>query len=102
MIFFLDVDDVSLQSARENITANGLDSRITLVKSDPSGSILPSDIDNGSAYDFTMCNPPFYKDREEVKISSEAKQFGPNAVSCYIWVSAFGSSLSSRFARVRT
>ena len=27
-----------------------------------------------------MCNPPFYRDREEVLSSAEAKQVGPSAV----------------------
>lgn len=29
---------------------------------------------------FTMCNPPFYRDKEEVLVSAEAKELGPNAV----------------------
>ena len=32
------------------------------------------------AFDFTMCNPPFYSSKEEVQRSAEAKQYQPNAV----------------------
>lgn len=77
----LDLDDISLESAHHNITTNGLDDRITLVKSDPQGSILPLNAEDNEIYDFTMCNPPFYSDREEVQRSAEAKQISPNSVS---------------------
>ena len=30
--------------------------------------------------DFTMCNPPFYSNHEDVQRSAEGKEYGPNAV----------------------
>lgn len=42
---------------------------------------------DGVAYDFTMCNPPFYGSREEVQQSAEGKEYGPNAVR--IWPDLF-------------
>ncbi|KAK7692919.1 hypothetical protein QCA50_004558 [Cerrena zonata] len=75
-----DIDDISLKSAQKNIESNSLKERIDLIKSDPSGSILPMTLHDDIIYDFTMCNPPFYSDKDEVRQSAEAKQIGPNAV----------------------
>lgn len=80
-LFIQDIDELSLKYAKMNIENNNLSDRITLVKSDPSGPILPISSKDDIVYDFIMCNPPFYSDREEVLRSAEAKEFEPNAVS---------------------
>ncbi|PCH37807.1 S-adenosyl-L-methionine dependent methyltransferase [Wolfiporia cocos MD-104 SS10] len=82
-----DVDEKSLDFARRNVQTNLLDSRISVVKSDPTGPILlrvlqddtllPQGVDS---FSFTMCNPPFYSSREEILRSAEAKEFEPTAV----------------------
>ncbi|CCM00501.1 uncharacterized protein FIBRA_02535 [Fibroporia radiculosa] len=88
-LFNPDVDEKSLESARFNVRRNNLDDRITVVKSKPSGSMLlhlfesnsdGASTSNGVHFDFTMCNPPFYRNREEILRSAEAKEFGPAAV----------------------
>ncbi|CAL1707924.1 unnamed protein product [Somion occarium] len=80
MFVATDIDELSLKYAKMNIENNNLSDRITLVKSDPSGPILPISSKDDIVYDFIMCNPPFYSDREEVLRSAEAKEFEPNAV----------------------
>ncbi|KAI0074389.1 hypothetical protein K474DRAFT_1648072 [Panus rudis PR-1116 ss-1] len=74
-----EVDEVCAEYASKNINQNRLHDRITLVRSRPSGPIFPME-STSITYDFTMCNPPFYCDREEVLRSAEAKEVGPNAV----------------------
>ncbi|OCH87590.1 hypothetical protein OBBRIDRAFT_820559 [Obba rivulosa] len=93
-----DVDPKSLEFARLNVRENGLDDRICVIQSDPSGVILApltDDAHSGGSpdhehlvamtstsekYDFTMCNPPFYSSHEDIAKSAEAKERGPNAV----------------------
>ncbi|KAH9930660.1 S-adenosyl-L-methionine dependent methyltransferase [Fomitopsis serialis] len=71
-----DVDEKSLQYARLNIQNNNLQDRVSLVQSDPNGPVLQHVL----VFDFTMCNPPFYGSKEDVKRSAEAKEYQPNAV----------------------
>ncbi|KAI0824476.1 S-adenosyl-L-methionine dependent methyltransferase [Trametes gibbosa] len=76
-----DIDELSLQSARDNVRQNGLQDRIDVRKADPAAPILAPLLESdGPSYDFTMCNPPFYGSREEVQQSAEAKETGPHAV----------------------
>ncbi|KAH9921568.1 S-adenosyl-L-methionine dependent methyltransferase [Epithele typhae] len=82
-----DIDPLSLECARANVSANGLEPRIAVVAVNADGPILGvlAQGERGSSvfeerYDFTMCNPPFYASREEVLQSAEAKEFTPNAV----------------------
>ncbi|KAI0633926.1 hypothetical protein C8Q77DRAFT_1055507 [Trametes polyzona] len=76
-----EIDLLSLQSARSNLQTNGLEDRISIRAADPAGPIFAPLLEqDGTVYDFTMCNPPFYTSREEVQQSAEAKELGPNAV----------------------
>ncbi|EMD37225.1 hypothetical protein CERSUDRAFT_95480 [Gelatoporia subvermispora B] len=90
-----DIDSKSFQFARSNIATNGLDDRIRVVQSDPTGAILAPLMENNLElqvseeigdeavrYDFTMCNPPFYSSREDIAQSAETKEYGPNAQIC--------------------
>ncbi|OBZ66401.1 putative methyltransferase-like protein C27D7.08c [Grifola frondosa] len=86
-----DIDEVSLQYARLNVRQNALEDRVTVVQSDPAGPIflpltnareqeMEASISQDLEFDFTMCNPPFYRDREEMVKSAEGKESAPNAV----------------------
>ncbi|KAI0093190.1 S-adenosyl-L-methionine dependent methyltransferase [Irpex rosettiformis] len=76
-----DVDAHSLDYARNNVKENDLGARIQVLEVSVNDPIFsPGIFALYSQLDFTMCNPPFYGDREEVLKSAEAKEFGPNAV----------------------
>ncbi|KIP02400.1 hypothetical protein PHLGIDRAFT_79182, partial [Phlebiopsis gigantea 11061_1 CR5-6] len=76
-----EIDETSLTCARQNVVENHLEARITVLQADFDSTILPCEVfEQSSQLDFTMCNPPFYRNREEISISAEAKQLGPNAV----------------------
>lgn len=76
-----DIDKLSLNSASSNVERNGLSERIKIYETMPGAPIFaPLDEDPGLRVDFTMCNPPFYRSREEVAASADAKEFEPNAV----------------------
>ncbi|KAI0685203.1 S-adenosyl-L-methionine dependent methyltransferase [Cytidiella melzeri] len=76
-----EIDVHSLECAQTNIFQNGLQGRIRMIQAVPGGRIFPPAIfDIHSHIDFTMCNPPFYGDKEEVLRSAEAKEIGPSAV----------------------
>ncbi|EPE28494.1 S-adenosyl-L-methionine-dependent methyltransferase [Glarea lozoyensis ATCC 20868] len=55
-----DVDEKSLQFARENVKLNGMERRIKLLKTERSGPMIPLDGLGFENIDFTICNPPFY------------------------------------------
>ena len=57
-------DDLSLTFAKKNIEVNNLSSKITLKKGN-FDTLLKGTIESGAQYDFCMCNPPFFSDREE-------------------------------------
>ncbi|KAI9007719.1 ribosomal RNA large subunit methyltransferase F-like protein [Hyaloraphidium curvatum] len=59
--FGTDIDDRSIEYAQDNVRRNQLDQRITL-KLNTSRDILPPEIlpDAVAAFDFVLCNPPFY------------------------------------------
>ncbi|KIJ61690.1 hypothetical protein HYDPIDRAFT_115472 [Hydnomerulius pinastri MD-312] len=76
-----DIDKDSLLSAQQNVERNGLSDRISVTEISPSEPILrPLQDDLSTVFHFTMCNPPFYSSAEEVALSTEAKEHGPNAV----------------------
>ncbi|EJF59706.1 S-adenosyl-L-methionine dependent methyltransferase [Dichomitus squalens LYAD-421 SS1] len=75
-----DVDETSLEYARYNVRANGLQDRISVVRADKEGPMLLPMFQSHVNYDFVMCNPPFYSSREDVAQSAAAKELGPNAV----------------------
>ncbi|KAG8966200.1 hypothetical protein FRC03_012318 [Tulasnella sp. 419] len=76
-----DIDDTSLESARENVKINQLQGRIHVQRSDATGNILAPIFENADKqFDFTMCNPPFYSSKDDMLRSAEGKEFDPHAV----------------------
>ena len=96
-----EIDQLSIQYARQNIESNNLSHRITLLPTMPDRPILsPLSIDPAGTFvfhflsllsfpfvfihhlrfDFSMCNPPFYSSAEEAASLADAKQMSPNAV----------------------
>lgn len=74
-----ETDRSSYECASTNIAANGLQARICLRKVEPHEPIL-SPLLGSDTFDFTMCNPPFYSNREEIEKSTAEKEFSPSAV----------------------
>ncbi|RAL08555.1 DUF890 domain protein [Aspergillus homomorphus CBS 101889] len=74
-----DIDKGNIESSQANISANGLDSRITIYKTDPEDKLIPlgTKLKLDRRLDFTMCNPPFYTSRDEMVASAEAKERPP-------------------------
>ncbi|KAI9849376.1 MAG: hypothetical protein M1838_000181 [Thelocarpon superellum] len=72
-----DIDEKSIRYAQENVARNSLKSRIKIVKTTPSGPLLPLDMIGLERIDFTMCNPPFYGSVDEMVSSAKRKQRPP-------------------------
>ncbi|KAL2002202.1 hypothetical protein VTN02DRAFT_425 [Thermoascus thermophilus] len=73
-----DIDDKNIQFAQNNVSKNGLESRISVIKTEPSAPLIPLDTRISlERLDFTMCNPPFYESQEEMVASAEAKARPP-------------------------
>lgn len=66
-MFGIELNEESVKYARENVTENALGERIQVIdstsKDDPFDA-LDKNID-WERFDFTMCNPPFFKDESE-------------------------------------
>ncbi|KAG2137497.1 S-adenosyl-L-methionine dependent methyltransferase [Suillus clintonianus] len=75
-----DIDERSVQFAKQNISRNSMDSRIFVEHVPADGPILQPLHTSSTGFDFTMCNPPFYSSAEDVSRSTEFKELGPNAV----------------------
>jgi len=91
-----DIDDENIETATKTVTRNGLESRIQIIKTDPSLLVplqksgverfvrhrpeIPNLIADRQRLDFTMCNPPFYASRDEMIASAEAKERLPFSV----------------------
>lgn len=75
-----DIDERSVQFAKQNISQNSMDSRIVVERVQADGPILQPLHTSQMEFDFTMCNPPFYSSAEDISRSAEFKEFGPNAV----------------------
>jgi len=72
-----DIDDTSLQFARDNIRTNNLQNRIKIIQTQPDGPLLPLDALRFENIDFSMCNPPFYSSKAEMLASAASKQRPP-------------------------
>ncbi|KAB8234106.1 DUF890 domain protein [Aspergillus alliaceus] len=72
-----DIDDDNIRTSQEAVSANELDSRIRIIKTDPSDSLISLKKLEVETLDFTMCNPPFYVSREELVYSAQAKKRPP-------------------------
>ncbi|KAJ1304728.1 hypothetical protein OPQ81_005866 [Rhizoctonia solani] len=82
-----DIDSRSLAGARANIEQNpGVKDRIYLYPTTQDAPILspllPENLSQIGIQHvtFSMCNPPFYSDMEEVNRSAEGKEYDPHAV----------------------
>ncbi|KZS95456.1 hypothetical protein SISNIDRAFT_452063 [Sistotremastrum niveocremeum HHB9708] len=78
-----DVDATSLDWASTNVSANRLSHRVSLELANSSGPIfkpLFDDLTLKQVVGFTMCNPPFYSNLEEVAESKQLKEYEPFAV----------------------
>ncbi|KAG1816718.1 S-adenosyl-L-methionine dependent methyltransferase [Suillus subaureus] len=75
-----DIDERSVQFAKQNVSQNSMDNRIFVERVQADGPILQPLHTSLMNFDFTMCNPPFYSSAEDVSRSAEFKEFGPNAV----------------------
>ncbi|OJJ80760.1 DUF890 domain protein [Aspergillus glaucus CBS 516.65] len=72
-----DIDDGNIQTATRTVSANGLESRIQITKTDSNSELIPFKQSGVVRLDFTMCNPPFYASRDELIASAEAKERPP-------------------------
>ncbi|KAL4876633.1 hypothetical protein BJY04DRAFT_222812 [Aspergillus karnatakaensis] len=73
-----DIDDENIRASIRTVKENGLDSRIQIVKTSPSDSLVLLDKVTGlERLDFTMCNPPFYSSQSEMIASAEEKERPP-------------------------
>lgn len=52
----VDIDDKSLEFARQNVQSNGLQNRIKLLQSKPDGPLIPLDILGFERYTFISSN----------------------------------------------
>ncbi|KAJ8591203.1 S-adenosyl-L-methionine dependent methyltransferase [Rhizopogon salebrosus TDB-379] len=75
-----DIDERSIQFAKQNIAQNSLGSQIVIEHVSADGPILQPLHTSPMDFDFVMCNPPFYSSAEDVSRSAEFKELGPNAM----------------------
>ncbi|KAJ5247815.1 hypothetical protein N7468_002798 [Penicillium chermesinum] len=75
-----DIDENNIRTSKENVALNQLQSRIRIIQTDPQDSLFPLDKLQTSRLDFTMCNPPFYKSRDEMIESAEIKANAPSSI----------------------
>lgn len=75
----LDVSAPSLKYAETQVKANNLETRIQLVKTEPSdGKLIPQSALE-SKVTLTMCNPPFYESPEDLERSASLKSEPPHS-----------------------
>ncbi|PLB42700.1 DUF890 domain protein [Aspergillus candidus] len=72
-----DIDDNNIRTSRKNVSANGLESRIQIVETNPDDDLIPLAKLGVGKLDFTMCNPPFYASRSEMITSAQEKERPP-------------------------
>ena len=70
----------NLEYASRNISINNLQNRIRLKKVDPSDPILALQALGIEEADFVMCNPPFYRSKEDMAEAAAIKNKPPSAV----------------------
>lgn len=75
-----DVDQHSLDYARKNVQANGLNKRIKLALSTSNAPPIPLEKLGLEELDFVMTNPPFYSSTEDMQNSYGAKVASPSAI----------------------
>ncbi|KAJ3367505.1 hypothetical protein HDU91_001365 [Kappamyces sp. JEL0680] len=77
----LDVDETSLDYARLNVERNSLQDRIQVQLNDTSstGAAVSPRVLQRDHYDFLMCNPPFYRDSEQIDAQALFKAKPPHS-----------------------
>lgn len=75
-----DVDQHSLDWARKNVEANGLEKRVKLALSTTNAPLIPLDNLRIDELDFVMTNPPFYSSEADMQASYTAKKAPPSAI----------------------
>jgi 23S rRNA (adenine1618-N6)-methyltransferase len=81
-----DIDEHSLECARQNVKSNGLGERIKLCHSNTDDPLIPLDTLarvetlQVEELDFVMTNPPFYASKEDMEASYTNKATPPSAV----------------------
>jgi len=77
-----DVDKKSFDAAIRNLTLNNLVTRTRMIQTIDSNPLIPLQYLGTDKLDFTMCNPPFFLDEDDMclSIKGEGKSLKPNAV----------------------
>lgn len=77
-----DIDKKSFDSAARNLALNDLITRTKMLQTIETDPIIPIDYLGVEKLDFTICNPPFFNDEEEMRSSlkGEGKSWKPSAV----------------------
>ncbi|KAK0909063.1 hypothetical protein LTR02_004588 [Friedmanniomyces endolithicus] len=76
-----DIDQHSLDYARKNVVANGLEQRVRLkLSSSAEAPLIPLDAMGVEEMDFVMTNPPFYSSDQDMQASYTGKSAPPSAV----------------------
>lgn len=75
-----DIDQHSLEYAKNNVDANGLSKRVKLVFLTTDSPLIPLDKLGLSELDFVMTNPPFYSSEEDMQASYGTKTLPPSAI----------------------
>jgi len=68
-----DIEEVSIQSAKNIIELNSLDEDIEIRQQVSKENIFKNIIKKDDRFDFTMCNPPFHSSKKEAKEESLRK-----------------------------
>jgi 23S rRNA (adenine1618-N6)-methyltransferase len=75
-----DIDQHSMDYAKKNIDANGLNKRVKLVLASTDSPLIPLDKLGLSELDFVMTNPPFYASKADMQASYGSKTLPPSAI----------------------
>ncbi|TKA45821.1 hypothetical protein B0A54_03506 [Friedmanniomyces endolithicus] len=76
-----EIDQHSLDYARKNVVANGLEQRARLkLSSSAEAPLIPLDAMGVEEMDFVMTNPPFYSSDQDMQASYTGKSAPPSAV----------------------
>ncbi len=68
-----DIDKIAINFALENVDKNDLSSKIKVLKQSDSNSYFNGIISEGERFDFTICNPPFFKNRKDAEAANIRK-----------------------------
>ncbi|KAF2789381.1 hypothetical protein K505DRAFT_328286 [Melanomma pulvis-pyrius CBS 109.77] len=77
-----DVDKKSFDSAARNLALNNMLTRSKMLQTMEANALIPLNFLGVGKLDFTICNPPFFADENDMRssIKGEGKSWSPNAV----------------------